>query len=380
MEPDGPPDEVELIAAVRAGRTAAYQLLYQRHAPSATGLARQLARSPSEVDDLVSEAFAKVLARLLAGRGPDFGFRSYLLTTLRRTAYDRTRRDKRLEFTGDDADLDPGVPFTDTALADLERSLVRRAFRRLPVRWREVLWRTEIEERGPAEIGAMIGMTANSVSALAYRAREGLRQAYLQVHLAETEELSASAAAQGQQAGVELAQRCRATAQRLGAWIRDGLSRRDSVLVREHLQECDRCRALAVELAHVNSGLRGVVAQARVRAVHHGARRAIHDAGSGAGPTGTGSAGALSAVGPAAAPVASRADLAGVDRTGADDLGADRISADLGIDRTGADRRVELEPAVHGSAETAGGTAHDEPPAATGTTGPVVRPRTAPER
>jgi hypothetical protein len=29
----------------------------------------------------------------------------------------------------------------------------------------------------------LLGLTANSVAALAYRAREGLRQAYLQMHL-----------------------------------------------------------------------------------------------------------------------------------------------------------------------------------------------------
>jgi len=39
-----------------------------------------------------------------------------------------------------------------------------------------VLWHTEIEGARPAEVAALLGLTANGVAALAYRAPEGLRQ------------------------------------------------------------------------------------------------------------------------------------------------------------------------------------------------------------
>ena len=52
-------------------------------------------------DDLVAEAFAKVLDTLRSGGGPDLAFRAYLLTTLRNTLYDRIRRDRRLELSDD---------------------------------------------------------------------------------------------------------------------------------------------------------------------------------------------------------------------------------------------------------------------------------------
>ena len=45
-----------------------------------------------------------------------------------------------------------------------------------------VLWHLEVENQKPADIAPLLGMSANSVSALAYRAREGLRQAYLNMH------------------------------------------------------------------------------------------------------------------------------------------------------------------------------------------------------
>jgi RNA polymerase sigma factor (sigma-70 family) len=244
--------DAELIAMVRSGNLAAYGTLYERHVGAAYNLARQLARSKAESDDLVSDAFAKVLDTLRAGKGPDSAFRAYLLTALRHTAYDKTRKDKRLDLNEDMTTLSGAggpatdaltVPFSDTAVAGLERTMAAKAFARLPERWQAVLWHTEIEGQTPAEVAPLLGLTANGVSALAYRAREGLRQAYLQVHLAETS-----------------AERCRATAERLGAWTRDGLSKRERAQVEAHLDECDRCRALAAELADVNGALRAVVA------------------------------------------------------------------------------------------------------------------------
>ncbi|MFF5990333.1 sigma-70 family RNA polymerase sigma factor [Prauserella flavalba] len=250
-DPSGPSD-AELIAAVREGRLESYGPLYERHVSAAYNLARQLARSSTEADDLVSEAFSKVLDALRAGKGPDSAFRAYLLTALRHTAYDKTRKDKRVDLSDDMTAMTTGggaaaealtVPFSDTAMAGLERTLAAKAFARLPERWQAVLWHTEIEQQSPAEVAPLLGLTPNGVSALAYRAREGLRQAYLQVHLAEVS-----------------ADRCRATADKLGAWTRSGLSKRERAQVEQHLDECADCRALAAELADVNGALRAIVA------------------------------------------------------------------------------------------------------------------------
>lgn len=247
-EPSGTSD-AELISAVRTGTLAAYGTLYERHVSAAYNLARQLARSSAEADDLVAEAFAKVLDTLRAGKGPDSAFRAYLLTALRHTAYDKTRKDRRVDLNEDMSTVTGAlggaltVQFSDTAVAGLERTMAAKAFARLPERWQAVLWHTEVEGQSPAEVAPLLGLTPNGVSALAYRAREGLRQAYLQVHLAET-----------------TADRCRATADRLGAWTRDGLSKRERAQVEAHLDECERCRALAAELADVNGALRAIIA------------------------------------------------------------------------------------------------------------------------
>src|SRR5438105_3545719 len=86
-----PPSDAELIAASRAADAAAYASLYERHVTAARNLARQLVHGRAEADDIVAEAFAKVLDQLRRGRGPDGAFRPYLLTTVRRAAIDRLR-------------------------------------------------------------------------------------------------------------------------------------------------------------------------------------------------------------------------------------------------------------------------------------------------
>jgi hypothetical protein len=47
---------------------------------------------------------------------------------------------------------------------------------------------------------------------------------------------------------------------KLGAFVRGGLSARDAKVVSDHLDDCKDCRAVYAELADVNVGLRGVVA------------------------------------------------------------------------------------------------------------------------
>lgn len=240
--------DAELIEAVRDGDTAAYGLLYERHIGAAYTMARQVAKSTAEADDLVSDAFAKILDLLRAGKGPTSAFRAYVLTAVRHAAYDRTRRQQRLQLA-DDLETVPNIdisqPFTDTAVEGEDRSMIATAFARLPERWQMVLWHVEIEGEAPAKVAPLLGMTANGVSALAYRAREGLKQSYLQMHLGTlaTEQ-----------------EHCRATVERLGAWTRSGLAKRETAQVESHLDECDRCRGLAAELAEINGALRIFIA------------------------------------------------------------------------------------------------------------------------
>lgn len=232
-----------LISLVRGGDVDAYGRLYERHVAAARRLARVLSRDHSDADDLVAETFTKVLAALRAGRGPDTAFRAYLFTAMRHTLYDRGRRDRRVEYTDDLTPYERLDTGDDPVVTTLERSYAARAFARLPERWRTVLWHTAVEGETPAQIAPMLGLTPNGVAALAHRARERLRQMYLQEHIEVTD-----------------SPRCHWTGTRLAGYVRASLARRDRTKVEDHLAECVQCRVLHRELTEENNGLRGVLA------------------------------------------------------------------------------------------------------------------------
>ncbi|HZJ06788.1 MAG TPA: sigma-70 family RNA polymerase sigma factor, partial [Nocardioidaceae bacterium] len=236
------PSDAELISRVRGGEIAAYGDLFSRHRDAANRLARHLIHGP-DADDLVADGFVKVLRILQRGGGPDVAFRAYLLTAVRRLHVDKIRSSAKLHSSDDMSRFDPGVPFTDTAVSNFENSAAAKAFASLPERWQLVLWHLEVEGQKPAEIAPLLGISANSVSALAYRAREGLRQAFLTMHLSDIS-----------------ADDCRWVIERLGGYVRKGLSRRDHTKVHDHLDECRRCTAMYLELTEVNSNLAGIIA------------------------------------------------------------------------------------------------------------------------
>jgi RNA polymerase sigma factor (sigma-70 family) len=257
--------DAELISSVRGGDVSAYGDLFARHRDAATRLARQLVSAP-DADDLVSEAFAKVLNVLLAGGGPDVAFRAYLLTAVRRLHVDKIRATSRATPTDDLTPYENPEPSTDTVIAGFEGGAAAKAFASLPERWQLVLWHLEVEGQKPADVAPLLGMTPNSVSALAYRAREGLRQAYLQMHTGDLVEPD-----------------CRWTHAKLGAYVRKGLSRRDVQKVETHLDGCRKCTAMYLELDEVNSSLAALLGPLVLGAAASGYLTATGTAGAGAG-------------------------------------------------------------------------------------------------
>ncbi|AWB91335.1 RNA polymerase sigma factor [Aeromicrobium chenweiae] len=164
--------DAELVVLARSGDRDAYGWLFVRHRTAATRVAQRFA-ARDDVDDVVAESFARVLAQIRAGRGPVASFRAYLLAAVRHEAVRRGVQGRRCEPTADiEAVTAPAEqPEVDDA--------VREAYRALPERWRRVLWQLEVEGRRPHELAVELGLSANAVSALGCRARAGLRTAYL---------------------------------------------------------------------------------------------------------------------------------------------------------------------------------------------------------
>ena len=206
-----------LIERTRRGDRGAYGELWQRHAASARTVARSY--SSLDPDDLVAESFTKIYDAILAGGGPTGAFRPYLFTTLRNTAasWGRARRETNLETL--ESFEDPASSES-ASLDALDRSTTAQAFRSLPTRWQEVLWYSEVEGMHPQQIAPLVGMSANATAALAYRAREGLRQAWIQAHLKHANEPE-----------------CRWTIDRLGSYTRGKLRSRDTAKLEAHLED-----------------------------------------------------------------------------------------------------------------------------------------------
>ncbi|MGI8667512.1 MAG: sigma-70 family RNA polymerase sigma factor [Jatrophihabitans sp.] len=237
--------DAHLLAAAQAGDRAAFGILWSRHEAAVRNYARQLAM-PSDVDELVSESFYRVLRSIDNGAGPDGAFRAYLLTTLRRAHIDNGRRYyQRVTLTGDDSKLEtePAASAAEVAGERAEQGIAWQAWASLPEDSRTLLWHLIIEEQTPAQIAPILGTTPNGVSSRAVRARERLRQAYLQqqVRAADNTECAASRA-------------------RLGEYVRGSISRRDRVKLDLHLATCALCRAAAAELGDLNRTLRLVIA------------------------------------------------------------------------------------------------------------------------
>lgn len=236
--------DAELVVRARAGDDSAFGVLYERHVESARRLAQLYASSAADAEDIASEGFTQVLSAVRAGGGPREAFRPYLLTTVRRIAARKAAGAKRDMPTPELESYAPQVPFDDPVLADLEASLIARAFAALPERWQAVLWHTAVEGQSPAQVAQHLGLSANGVAALAVRAREGLRKEYLQAHLSAE----------------KMERECRRCASRLGAYVRGSLGARASRRVEEHLAECDRCTPLVPELREISGRLRGILA------------------------------------------------------------------------------------------------------------------------
>lgn len=208
--------DADLVLRSRSGDADAFGELWARHAAAATRAARAV--SPDrDADEIVSEAYATVFHAIGRGGGPTGSFRAYLFTAIRAVA------------GSSDGETD----------AALEGSLTVAAFRGLPSRWQEALWYTEVDGRKASEIAPLLGLDQTEAAQLAFRARGGLRDAWIRANAASVPDES----------------ECRWTDERLGARSRGNLGARDAARAEAHIATCPRCAVVAAEADEVGSRL-----------------------------------------------------------------------------------------------------------------------------
>lgn len=264
--------DAELVARTRKGDVNAYDELNRRHLPDARRVARIVTDDRAEAESIVDEAFARLLDRLRGGGGPGPRLAPYLRTIIRRLAAERHRQGARHGQPADIELLDVLPTADDEIGRTTERQMVREAFEALPDRWQRVLWHTEVEGRAATALVPRLGSSPNAVAALAYRAREGLRQAYFAVHL-----------------GSQLPAECTTYAPMLASYIRQTLPEADDIAVAIHLDTCARCRERRDEMLLLVADMRALLVPALLGAtdVRSGSAtvaRAGADAGGGRWP------------------------------------------------------------------------------------------------
>lgn len=188
----------------------------------------------------MSDSFARVLGQLQAGRGPTSSFRAYLFTTIRNRHRDTVRTSQREQPVSDRPwileDSQEAVEPADEAFHDGDAVA---ALTSLPDSWRRILWHLEVEGRRVPEVADLLSTSPAAVSALAYRAREGLKIAFLQQRLTTAP------------SNLE----CTWVHERLSRYVRGAVSSRARRRIEGHVATCAECALALEELENVNRKL-----------------------------------------------------------------------------------------------------------------------------
>jgi RNA polymerase sigma factor (sigma-70 family) len=229
--------ESDLLLRVRTGDMDAFAELAERNRTTALAVAKTIV-DPATAEDVVADSIERLLLILKRGEGPTYSVRPYFLQMVRNRAIDYRRR--AVEFPVDPAEQKPELAVVPD---EADATVVRNAFEALPERWQAALWLGVVESRSHAEIGRELDVAEGAATQLLHRAREGLRQSYLNAQLGTGED-------------------CTQLSGLLGKYVREQASPRDSRRINAHLAECAQCRAALGRTKKLNSRIGAVLASA----------------------------------------------------------------------------------------------------------------------
>ncbi|MDO4916435.1 MAG: sigma-70 family RNA polymerase sigma factor, partial [Rothia sp. (in: high G+C Gram-positive bacteria)] len=227
-----------LLLAVLEGKLESYGELYERYYPMARAIAFKHTSDSHRVDDIVSEAFARILQALKNGKGPHSYLGGYLATTIAHLAAEYGLVSAQ-EVPSEEEHLESMGSLDETVVKLHESDEVISAFTSLPERWQTVLWLTEIEARKPREIASAMDLTPNAVSALAVRAKESLKEGFLRAH-------------QNAPATPD----CDRFTSHISPYVRGSLSQKRSDALRSHMEACNYCTSEYLSLVGINKSMR----------------------------------------------------------------------------------------------------------------------------
>ncbi len=170
-------EEAAVLARIRAGDSAAFRVLIDRHTAVLLAVARRMLKVDGDAEDIVQEALVRVwhhAGTLELGPG---GIRPWLRRVVTNLCLDHLRR-HRLTSVVADVPETPEPPEQSRGLeeADLSKR-VGEALDALPERQRVALTLFHYEGLSQIEVGDMLGISDEAVESLLARARRSLKAA-----------------------------------------------------------------------------------------------------------------------------------------------------------------------------------------------------------
>lgn len=173
--PDNVPDEA-LVRAIRGGNEAAFTQLVRRYLRKAMVVALEYTRDVHDAEDIVQDAFGRVLENLdrYDGSRP---FEPWFFTILRNAARNAAKRSRtrRYEPLPDTQASQTPDPFESTHRREIRRD-IDEAMDSLPSAQRSCFRLCVVEGFSSAEAATALGMAESTVRVHVFRARRALRR------------------------------------------------------------------------------------------------------------------------------------------------------------------------------------------------------------
>ena len=165
-----------LLEQAAHGRTAAFQILYERYRDPIFRFAFRLLGSVEAAEDVTHDCFLSLIKEPGRFDSSRASLRTYIYAAARNLAakrYHSFARETGIE--GLDKELSERREPMAQVLDNERAEVVQQAIASLPPLQREALVLFEYDELSLAEIAAIVGADANTVKARLFRAREKLR-------------------------------------------------------------------------------------------------------------------------------------------------------------------------------------------------------------
>ena len=167
----------ELYRQFLAGKTASYDQLMIRYGDRLTFYLNGYLHNWQDAEDLMIEAFARIMAKRPSLRTSNF--KAYLYKTARNLASRFHERRTRFRiFSLDDLGEDPGgEELTERLLVNEERNkALHRCLERIDPELREALWLFYFEEMSYADAASVMGVNTKRIDHLLSRGKEHLKK------------------------------------------------------------------------------------------------------------------------------------------------------------------------------------------------------------